>query len=495
MNFHKKPYAAKIFARFFHSLSIFNLIFALSLVVIAVAAASHAQTLAPNNTQISSSASTSAAAAAAATQTATPAAANVTELDVNGLKVLVKRRQGSQTVAAGLFIQGGARNITAENAGIETLMLATASEASANYPRAKMRDELARLSTNIGFNTELDYSALTMSATRPNFDKSWSIFTDVALHPSFTKDDVALIKERLLSSLRDETTTPDAYLEVLQERMAYAGHPYANRPNGTLESVARLTPEDLRAFHQKLMQTSRLVLIVVGDLDASEIRRKVESTLARLPRGDYKPQSAPPLNFTAPSIQITERALPTNYVQGVFTAPNLTSNDFYAMRVASVILRDRVFREVRERRNLSYAPSAFLGTQAANLGGIYVSAVDANQAVRVMLDVIADLQNEAVEPREISGVTGLFLTTYYLGQETNAAQVGELAQYEILGGGWRKASEFLTSVRAVTPDDVRRVARAYMRNIRFVVIGNPASIDQKIFTGGDANATKAAAGR
>src|SRR6266853_4341598 len=53
-------------------------------------------------------------------------AALVSEFDVNGLKVLVKRREGSLTVSAGLFIRGGSRNITPDNAGIESLMLASA---------------------------------------------------------------------------------------------------------------------------------------------------------------------------------------------------------------------------------------------------------------------------------------------------------------------------------------------------------------------------------
>src|ERR1044072_5834119 len=66
-------------------------------------------------------------------------AALVSEFDVNGLKVLLKRREGSLTVAAGLFIRGGAANINAENAGIETLMLSAATEASANFPRERMR--------------------------------------------------------------------------------------------------------------------------------------------------------------------------------------------------------------------------------------------------------------------------------------------------------------------------------------------------------------------
>src|ERR1700732_3754568 len=43
----------------------------------------------------------------------------VTEFEVNGLKVLVKRREGSLTVATGLFIRGGVENINASNAGVE----------------------------------------------------------------------------------------------------------------------------------------------------------------------------------------------------------------------------------------------------------------------------------------------------------------------------------------------------------------------------------------
>src|ERR1043165_6891181 len=69
-------------------------------------------------------------------------AALVTEFDVNGLKVMVKRREGSQTVATGLFLRGGSRNITSANAGVESLMLNVMTEGSAAYPRARMRSEL-----------------------------------------------------------------------------------------------------------------------------------------------------------------------------------------------------------------------------------------------------------------------------------------------------------------------------------------------------------------
>ena len=410
-------------------------------------------------------------------------AALVTEFEVNGLKVLLKRREGSLTVAAGLFIRGGSANINAQNAGIETLMLSTATEATTGFPRERMRSELSRMGSVIGSSSNNDYSVLSLATTRMHFDRSWQIFTDVVLRPSFTKEDVALVQERLVVALSDDTDNPDVYLQRLQERVAYAGHPYLNSTSGTPETVAKLKPEDLRQYHTNLMQTSRLLLVIVGDLNPAEVKQLVTASFGKLPRGNYKPEAVPQLAFDKSSVEVTPRDLPTNYIQGLFTAPSLTSPDIYAMRVASSMLRDRVFEEVRVRRNLSYAPDAFLRTQAANVGGLYVTAVDANQSIRVMLNEIGRLQQEPVSEEDIHAVIAQYLTTYYLGQETNAAQAGELAQYELIGGGWRNSVHFLEKLTAVTPADIQRVAQKYMKNIRFVVLGNPKSVDAGVFTG------------
>src|SRR5207248_6209223 len=130
-------------------------------------------------------------------------AALVSEFDVNGLKVLVKRREGSQTVVAGLFLRGGSRNVTAEDAGVEALMLDVASEATQNFPREQLRRELARTGTNLSYGINNDYSALTLGSTRRYFDRSWEIFADSALHPSFLPEDFQRGKNRVLVSLSE----------------------------------------------------------------------------------------------------------------------------------------------------------------------------------------------------------------------------------------------------------------------------------------------------
>lgn len=411
-----------------------------------------------------------------ATQTAL-----VTEMDVNGLKVLFKRRPNSQTVAAGLFIRGGARNLTAETAGIESFALNVAAEGGVKFPRAALRRELARTGSNIGAGSNYDFSALSLASTRQNFDRSWEIFTDIALNPAFASEDVELTREKLLTGLRSIDDVPDSQLQKLVDKTILGKTQYGNDPNGTIESISRLTAADLRSYHKKLMETSRLVLVIVGDLDAEHIRRLATASFGKLSRGNYKESAVPVLDFSRPTLDITQRSLPTNYVNGIFAAPALNDPDYSAMRVAVSILRDRVFEEVRVKRNLSYAPSADMGSIAANTGAIYVTAVDANQAVSLMLREIESLKTTPVTDSEISGISGQFLTTYFVSGETNGAQAAELARYELTGGGWRRAFEYLPHVREVKPADIQAVAKKYMRNLRFIVVGDPAAIDRAIF--------------
>jgi zinc protease len=405
----------------------------------------------------------------------------VTEFEVNGLKVLVKRRSNAPTVAAGLFIRGGARNITEENAGIESLMLEAATEGSKKYPKEDIRRQLASTGSDIGASVSSDYSVLTLGSTRQYFDKTWEVFTDIAMNPSFKPEDVERIRQQIISGLREAETDNDNFLELLQERVIYADHPYANPVGGTIETIGKLTPADLRAYHKKLMQTSQLLLVVVGDVDADELRKKVTATLGKLPRGEYTEKPLPALDFSEGTLDVTSRTLPTNYIRGVFDAPAINNPDYYAMRVAITILHNQLFEEVRERRQLSYAPSSGLSTYAVNTGNIYVTAVDANQTISVMLDVIKRMKRGLVREEALENMTGQFLTTYYLDQETNAAQAGELAKYELIGGGWRNAFEFLNRIQEVTPQDIQTVSRKYMKNIRFVVIGNPVAVNREIF--------------
>jgi predicted Zn-dependent peptidase len=411
----------------------------------------------------------------------TAQASLVTEFDVNGMKVVYKRRPNSATVSSGLFIRGGARNITDKNAGIEGLMLSTAVEAGKNVPRQTVRRELSSRGSSINAGVSNDYSVVGIATTKPDFPRVFEIFSDVILNPAFAEDDIKRNKELILARLREAGSVPEAALATMQDRIIYAGHPYANDVNGTPTTIAPLTAADLRAYHKKVMETSRLLFVIVGDLEVDDLKKSLTATFGKLPKGTYKEAAYPAIDFSKGTLDVTERSLPTNYVKGVFAAPSIGNPDYCAMRVAMSILQTLVYQEVRGKLQLSYAPDADMDSFAANTANISVSTTDPNRAISAMVDQIKFLQQRQLNPSIIDEIASFFLTRHYIGQETSTAQVAELAKYELIGGGWKNSFQFLNGVRAVKPDDIRNVASKYMKNIRYVYIGDTSAISKDNF--------------
>jgi zinc protease len=152
------------------------------------------------------------------------------------------------------------------------------------------------------------------------------------------------------------------------------------------------------------------------------------------------------------------------------------------MLVALSVLRDRFFEEVRTKRNLSYAPAASLGHDAANLGSVYVTAVDPETTVRVMRDEIRRMMDEPLDPKELGDKVRTFVTRYWLQNETNQAQAGFVAGYELFGGGWEKSREFVPRLESLVPAEVQRVAGLYLHAIQWVYLGDPARAASEVFT-------------
>jgi zinc protease len=266
------------------------------------------------------------------------------------------------------------------------------------------------------------------------------------------------------------------------DEVFYKGHPYRLDPSGVESSITAITVAQMRQHLGENLKTSKLLLVVVGNVTKADLMKKVEATFGKLPAGDYKPGVPPPALQTIPTLKVVEKELPTNYIQGAFSAPKQADPDYSPMMVAMDILQWRLFEEVRTKRNLSYAPAAGFENQLANRGFIYVTAVKPDTTIKVMLGELKKLQTEPVSAKDLKNRIALFLTGYYTRNETNASQASFLATNEISGLGWQAGDKFIERIKNVTAADVMRVANKYFHNLQFVVIGNPKLIDEKVFT-------------
>ncbi|MEP7126535.1 MAG: pitrilysin family protein [Byssovorax sp.] len=408
---------------------------------------------------------------------------DVTVAYVNGLEILIKRIPGAELASGHLYIKGGVRNWTSVNAGIEDLALSTAaSGGTEKLDKDAFARRLAALGSAIGATSGNDYSSIRMTAVVKEWDTTFALLMDTFLHPALPASELEQHRQRSLSALHHELENPDGRLRIAMHERVFAGHPYLNRSSGTLDTVPKIQLADLGAHLARLRQTSRLLFVAAGDLDPAHVIEQIRASLGGLPRGDYKEAPLPRVAFDKASLAVIEQKLPTNYCESVFVAPGYGDAEYAAGQMAMSVLGDRLFDEIRTKRNLSYAPSARLSTNLSiGLGVLYVTAVDADAARKVTLDEVHRLQSEAVPPKELTSAKSTFLTGYLMANETMSGQAGMLAQARLIGNDWHLSRTLPDKIKAVTSAEIQAFTRKYAAHLQTVVIGDPGKVDKALF--------------
>jgi len=227
---------------------------------------------------------------------------------------------------------------------------------------------------------------------------------------------------------------------------------------------------------------ANLLLVVVGNVTRSELEPKITESFGALPAGTASPATVSAVATGAPSLNVLTENIPTNYILGVAPGPARSHSDYPAFSLATDILSERLFEEVRTKRNLSYAVDASIAPGRVTQGSLYVTAVDPNTTLGVMRTEVKRMQDELVPADLVQEVLNGFVTEYWLNQETNMGQAEGLGNWELTGGGWKNSLSFTDRVKSVTVADLQRVAKEYFRNYRFVVIGDPKKVDKTLFT-------------
>ena len=404
------------------------------------------------------------------------------EFVVDGLRVILRRNTANDVVAANLYLLGGTQQLTPKTQGIELLLLGASERGTKRYPKAEQRQKQAQLGSRIVIDPEEDYTVFGLRGIRQAFDSTWALFADRVVSPTLDSTEVELVRAQLLTSLRQARTDPDAELEQLADSVMFVSHPYSLVPRGTEASVSAITLGQLREYQRTQMVTSRMLLVVVGNVERAQLERMVRGTLATLPRGQYtfKPPVDVPSNGR--TVLAENWPLPTNYILGYFAGPRAGTKDYQALRVASAVLSGRFFTEIRSKRNLTYAVDAPFVERAIATGGVYVTTVSPDITLALMRTEIDRLQRELIDPDGLKRLVQQFITDFFLKNETNADQANFLARATLYEGDYRAANAFVDELRSVTPADVRRVANQYMHDFRFVYLGDASKAPKSLMS-------------
>ncbi|HTL08683.1 MAG TPA: pitrilysin family protein [Chitinophagaceae bacterium] len=409
------------------------------------------------------------------------AQSNTREINYEGLKIIFKKTP-KQVITASLFIKGGSANITETQQGLEALALNLALDGgttSINKDEFAMRAD--KLGTNFSATAARDYSKMTMTCLKDKWTESWAMFADAILHPAMDENEFGVIKSQMISTAKQQESDPDAYLRKMATQSLFGGTDYAKLVNGTPSTLETISIADAKKYYTSLLGKKRCFLVVVGNVEETDLLNNIKNTLAKLPAGQ-EPKKPTFKSVSAPNATIQDRAIATNYILGVLNAPKYNTAEGPLFEFAMSILYDRYFVELRTKRSLSYAPAAFYNRNTIEqpTANLYITSIDPKQSLQVMTDIINDIKKNGFTDKEVKDKKKEYLTNYYLTNEASASQAGELGFCEA-SGNWRLFDEINSKIDLVKTADLNKTFGKYMKTIDWSYLGKQDKVSKEDF--------------
>lgn len=386
-----------------------------------------------------------------------------------GLRVVVAENHSSPITSVAVYCLGGARNERSELHGITHFTQRMLLKGSRRRKAEDLADEFEFLGARYAPFTSKDMVGATMSILSRNFGQGLERLAECLLEPAFLPDEVEKERRLVLTEIRRRQDDSFAYAAELAEGALFRRHPYRFAVSGTEATVRRLGREQLVRWHGRLYSPDRMVVAVVGDQRASELRDRVLAAFAPLDRpGPPLPEPGLEDPPTEPRLRSRRRDKKHVALALSFMGPHFPSEDFFALDVLSQVLAGmggRLFMELRDRQGLGYTVGAALEPRrdrslfTAHLG---TSREKRKAALAGILDELRRVRDELVPAEELSRTRKYLLGLFEIALQRKSVQAGRLAFYELLGGGHALLERYPQVVRNVTPEAMREAARRHL---------------------------------
>jgi predicted Zn-dependent peptidase len=404
------------------------------------------------------------------------------DMTINGVKVIVQP-SGNDIVVIQTVIRGGVQNYPSNKAGIETLAVNALTECgTVKDDKNSFKNQLDMVSAQVNGYSDMDYASFSLNCIKSDFETVWPLYTDALLTPRFDGKEFNRIKQDAINFIRADESSPDNAINKMAKQTAFAGKNYSKEPQGTVATVSTLTPEETKKYWHSILVRSKMVIVVVADLEKAEIEKKITAMLNKVPAGAPFTLKKESYNPPANSFKPQQRDNATNYVRGITSGPQPGTEDYNAFVLAMRIFASRHFIEVRSKNGLSYAPQSWFSGGATPYSNISVTTTDPDKYIAVARNLIDKIKSEGFTEAELKSEKTGYLTGVYYRQETNEAQAAAYASNEVLHGDWRRSINIQDEIKEVTLEQLNEVFKKYITNITWVYQGDPKKVNPVLYT-------------
>jgi zinc protease len=426
---------------------------------------------------------------AAAVLLASPVAAQGSSMKIQevtspgGVKAWLVESHANPLIAIRFAFFGGASQDVPGKEGQAYFVTAMMDEGAGELDATAFQEREQALAMRMDFDAGRDVMLGSIQTLTANKDEVFDLARLAISQPRFDEDALDRVRAQILAGLKFDENDPETVAALAWDRLAFADHPYGRPVKGTMQSITAITADDLRDYAKRVFARDKLVITVVGDIDADELGKALDKLFGDLPaRSDLVTvaEANPPLG---PTREFIVMDVPQSVAQFGLRGISRHDDEFIAAYVLNYIIggggfSSRLMEEVREKRGLAY--SVYSNLYPFRHGAVFVGNVATKnealgQSLAVIQDELTRLAEQGPSVEELDSAKSYLTGAYALRFESSSSIASQLLwiQIEDLGIDYVKRRNAL--VEAVTMDDVKRVAKRLLTADQLIttIVGKP----------------------
>ena len=403
----------------------------------------------------------------------------------NGLILLVAERPTLPMVTVEVLVTAGSLSEPGGKAGLANLTAELLPLGTTSRTAPEISEAIEFVGGSLHATGSREFASISLTVLKRDLDLGLALLADILMRPAFREEEIARKVQQLQGSIRRKQEDPGTVVREAFASSLFREHPYGRPVEGTEESLARVTRKDLLEFHRHYYVPNNSILAAAGDVTLPELQGAIEKHFQGWPR---KP--VPPLDVAAVSppgtrqvVKIDREVTQANIVWG-HVGVERKHPDYYVLSVMNLILgggglTSRLMGSIRQERGWAYDVHSFFSA-GRDLGSFEVNLQTKNEtagpAIEEVFGQIREIRENGVTAEELEEAKGFLTGSFPLRFETNRQVVSFLAAVEFYGLGMDFPERYPEIIRAVTREDILRVAREYLHPDRgiLVVMADPA---------------------
>ena len=375
----------------------------------------------------------------------------------------------------------GQAMLTADN-----LLLGTA-----KLSRPEFEQTLDFVGAQMSSGANLEYSYVKLSMAKVDQDTLLPVLRDAVVSPAFDQAEFDKYRSRYLAQLEQQKESPKEVINKYFNELIYAGHPYANRVEGTSESVAAIELAKLKQFHASWYRPNNSAIVITGDFDSKKMKAKIEKLFSswqgKAPAFSLDQQLPAPSEANVLLVNKNDANESTFMIGGV--GIKRSNPDYVALSVINTVLGARFTSwlndELRVNSGLTYGARSRFDTHMAG-GSFYISTftktASTNEAIDLALSTYARLWDKGIDEATLASakayVKGLFPPKY----ETSEDLAWLLSDMFVYGFNEDFINHFSEQVNSLDVNRSKQLIDKYFPKdkLQFVVVGKADEIRDKL---------------